>query len=213
MLNNLISALVIGVIGLILLVFGHRWFRVLLPLWAFFVGFSAVTAITAGIFGQNFFSTTIACIPGLILGLLFATLSYLWWSVSVLVWAASVGFALGTGLISALGINSWLTVTLVGVITAILLVIIALRADFIGYLPILLTASAGATMLLAAILLIFGRPVEELGWGSIFSPFASSILAILIWLALAVTGIVIQVTMNNRSLIVDLQQYERVRGA
>ncbi|MCS6847602.1 MAG: DUF4203 domain-containing protein [Anaerolineae bacterium] len=214
MLGNLFSALVLGIIGLALLVFGYRWFRILLPFWAFFVGFSAVTAIVSGIFGQNFFSTAIACIPGVILGLIFALLSYLWWAFVVLFWAASVGFALGAGLISALGVNAWLIVTFFGIAGAIVMAILASRAELKKYLPIFLTASAGATMLLSAILVLFGRPVEELGWGSVYGPLSSggsSILAIVVWIVLAAAGIAIQSGMNNRSLAVDTAQFERAQ--
>lgn len=214
MLGNLLSALVLGIIGLALLVYGYRWFRILLPFWAFFVGFSAVTAIVSGVFGQNVFSTAIACIPGVILGLIFALLSYVWWTFVVLFWAASVGFALGAGLISALGVNAWLIVTIFGIAGAIVMAILASRAELKKYLPIFLTASAGATMVLSAILLLFGRPVEELGWGRVYGPLSSgesSILAIVVWLVLAVAGMAIQSGMNNRSLAVDTAQFERAR--
>ncbi len=214
MIGNLLSALVIGLVGLALLVYGYRWFRILLPFWAFFVGFSAITAIVSGIFGQNVFSTAIACIPGVILGLIFALLSYVWWAFVILLWAASVGFALGAGLISALGVNAWLIVTFFGIVGAIIMAILASRAELKKYLPIFLTASAGATMLLAAILLLFGRPVEELGWGRVYGPLSngdSSILAILVWLALATAGVAIQSAMNNRSLVVNIAQYERMQ--
>ncbi|MFC1463314.1 MAG: DUF4203 domain-containing protein [Candidatus Brachytrichaceae bacterium NZ_4S206] len=214
MLGNLLSALVLGIIGLALLVYGYRWFRILLPFWAFFVGFSAVTAIVSGVFGQNVFSTAIACIPGILLGLIFALLSYVWWSFVVLFWAASVGFALGAGLISALGVNAWLIVTFFGIVGAIVMAILASRAELKKYLPIFLTASAGATMVLSAILLLFGRPVEELGWGRVYGPLSSgdsSILAIVVWLVLAIAGMAIQSSMNNRSLAVDTAQFERAR--
>lgn len=214
MLGNLLSALVLGIIGLALLVYGYRWFRILLPFWAFFVGFSAVTAIVSGVFGQNVFSSAIACIPGIFLGLIFALLSYVWWSFVVLFWAASVGFALGAGLISALGVNAWLIVTFFGIVGAIIMAIFASRAELKKYLPIFLTASAGATMVLSAILLLFGRPIEELGWGRIYGPLSSgdsSILAIVIWLVLAIAGMTIQSGMNNRSLAVDTAQFERAR--
>ena len=214
MLGNIISAVVLGLIGLAMLFFGHRWFRILLPFWAFFVGFSAVTALVSGIFGQNFFSTALACIPGALLGLIFAALSFVWWSLVVLIWAGSVGFALGAGLISALGATGWLIVFLFGLIGAIAFVILASRAELKKYLPIFLTASAGATMVLSAILLLFGRPVEELGWGRIYGPLSSgdsSFLAILVWMALAAAGIIIQSGMNDRKLTVDVAQFERAQ--
>lgn len=214
MLGNILGAIVLGIIGVVLLTNGYRWFRILLPFWAFFVGFSAVTALVSGIFGQNFFSTALSCIPGALLGLIFAALSFVWWSLVVLIWAGSVGFALGSGLISALGASGWLIVFLFGLVGAIAFIVLASRAELKKYLPIFLTASAGATMVLAAILLLFGRPFEELDWGRIYGPLSSgdsSILAIVVWLVLAGVGMGIQSARNNRSLEVDTRQFELQR--
>lgn len=212
MLGNILGAIVLGIIGIALLTNGYRWFRILLPFWAFFAGASFVTALVTGIFGQNIFSTAIACVPAVLLGLLFALLSFVWWSLAVLFWAGSVGAALFAGLLSALGVNAWLLLFLAGVIGAIVFITLAMRADLRRYLPIFLTACAGATMILTAILLLLGRPVEELGWGTIYGPLSSgasgSFLSILIWLVLAGVGMGIQSARNNRSLEVDLAQYQ-----
>jgi hypothetical protein len=215
MLGNILGAIVLGIIGVVLLTNGYRWFRILLPFWAFFVGASFVTALVSGIFGQNFFSTAVACVPAVLLGLVFAVLSYVWWSVAVLFWAGSVGAALFSGLLSALGVNAWLLLFFAGVIGAIVFVVLASRTELKKYLPIFLTACAGATMILSAVLLLFGRPVEELNWGTFYGPLSSgasgSLLSILIWLVLAGVGLGIQSARNNRSLEVDMAQYQLSR--
>lgn len=210
MLGNIFGAIILGLIGLALLVNGYRWFRLLLPVWGFFVGLSIVTALVSGVFGQNFFSSAVACIPGVLVGLVFAALSYLYFSIAVLFWAGSVGFALGAGLLSALGINGWFIVFLAGAVGAIALIILASRADWKKYLPIVLTASAGATMILSAVLLLFGQPLDQLNWNTIFGPLggSGSFLGILIWLVLAGVGMGIQSAMNSRSLTVDMAQYD-----
>lgn len=216
MLGNILGAIVLAIIGAALLFNGYRWFRILLPIWAFFVGTSAVTALVSGIFGQNFFSTAIACIPAVLVGLVFAVLSYVWWSIAVAFWAGSVGFALFGGLLSALGINGWFILLLAGIAGAILFVILAMRTELKKFLPILLTAAAGATMILSAVLLLFGRPLEELNWGTFYGPLASgatsSFWSILIWLVLTGVGIGIQSASNNRSLEVDVARYDVQRA-
>jgi hypothetical protein len=215
MLGNILGAIVLGIVGIVLLTNGYRWFRILLPIWAFFVGASAITALVSGIFGQNFFSTAVACIPAVLIGLVFAVLSWLWFSVAVLFWAGSVGFTLFAGLLSALGVNTWLLLFLAGVAGAIVFVILAMRSDLRKFLPIFLTACAGATMILSAVLLLVGRPVEELNWGTFYGPLSSgasgSLLSILIWLVLAGVGMGIQSARNNRSLEVDMAQYQLSR--
>lgn len=212
MLGNILGAIILALIGAALLLNGYRWFRLLLPIWAFFVGTSAITALVSGIFGQNFFSTAVACIPAVLVGLVFAVLSYVWWTVAVLFWAGSVGFALFAGLLSALGINGWFIVWLAGVVGAVLFIILAMRTELRKFLPIFLTASAGATMLLSAVLLLFGRPLEELNWGTFYGPLASgasgSFLAIVLWIVLTSVGMAIQSASNNRSLEVDMARYD-----
>jgi hypothetical protein len=215
MLGNILGAVIVGLIGLALLTNGYRWFRLLLPVWAFFVGTGLVTALVSGIFGQNFFSTALACIPAVLVGLVFAVLSYLWFSLAVLVWAGSLGFTLFAGLLSALGVNGWLLLLIAGIVGAIVFVGIAARNDFKKYLPIVLTAGAGATMILSAVLLLFGRPLEQLNWGTVYGPLSSgasgSLLSIVLWVVLAVVGIGIQSATNQRTLAVDMAQYELQR--
>ena len=86
------------------------------------------------------------------------------------------------------------------------------------FLPIFLTACAGATMLLSAVLLLFGQPVDQLGWGTLYGPLASgasgSFLAIVIWLVLAGAGMGLQIA-RNKSFEVDMARYEtqRISGA
>lgn len=87
MLGNILGALVLAVIGAALLFNGYRRFRVLLPIWAFLVGYGVIAGLLSAIFGQGFFSTALTIIPGVILGVIFATLSYLWYAFAVLFWA------------------------------------------------------------------------------------------------------------------------------
>lgn len=212
MLGNILGAIILALVGAALLFNGYRWFRLLLPIWAFFVGTSAVTALVSGIFGQNFFSTTVACIPAVLVGLVFAVLSYVWWTVAVLFWAGLVGFALFGGLLSAIGIQGWFILWLAGLVGAIAFIVLAMRTELKKFLPIFLTAAAGATMILSAFLLLFGRPLEELNWGTFYGPLASgasgSFLSILLWLVLTGIGIGIQSASNNRSLEVDMARYD-----
>jgi hypothetical protein len=217
--GNLLSALVLALIGAALLFNGYRWFRVLLPIWAFMVGYGVVAGLLSAVFGQGFFGTALTIIPGIILGLVFAVLSYLWYTLAVLFWAGTVGYAVGAGLLSALGITNWFLVWLVGLIGAVAFIGLATRADFKRFLPIFLTAGAGATLLLSAWLVLRGRPLDELDWGTVYGPLSGgargSWLAILLWLLLAGIGMAAQSATNNRHLEVDLTRYEdrSIQGA
>jgi hypothetical protein len=216
MLGNMLGALVLALIGAALLLNGYRWFRILLPIWAFLVGYGVVAGLMAALFGQGFFGTALTIIPGIILGVIFAALAYLWYALAVLFWAGTVGYVLFAGLLAALGVTNWFLVWVAGLIGAFVFVGMATRSDLKRFLPIFLTSGAGATLLLTAWLVLWGRPVEELNWGTVYGPLSSgasgSWLAILLWIVLTAVGLAAQSATNNRSLEVDLEQDAKQRA-
>lgn len=215
MLGNILGAFILAIFGFALLANGYVWFRLLLPIWAFFVGTGGVTALMTGLLGQSVFVTALACVPAVLVGLVFAVLSYVWWSVAVLFWAGSVGFALFAGLMTAIGFQGWLVPFVAGVVGAVVFIGIASRSELRKFVPIFLTAGAGATMLLTAVLVLFGKPLEQMDWGTFYGPLASgatsSFLAIVIWIVLTGIGIGIQ-SATNKSLEVQMARYETQRA-
>jgi hypothetical protein len=91
-----------------------------------------------------------------------------------------------------------------------------MSANLKQFLPILLTAGAGATMLLGAWLVLWGRPLAEMNWGTIYGPLSGdangSWLAILLWLLLTTIGVSAQSATNNRRMDVELALYEGRRA-
>jgi hypothetical protein len=209
-LGNIVEAIVLAIIGIALLAYGHRWFHFLLPTLAFFLGLKAVTAFISSVIGQNFISSAMACVPGVLVGFAFAIFSHLFFPLAVLFWAGSVGFVLVAGLLTALGVNGLFIVITTGVIGAIVAVVLASRAGFKKYVPVVLTACTGATMILTAVLLLFdhllGELMWSLNWGSLGGGI--SILSVVIFAALAIFGIGNQMLSSNRSLTVDTASLE-----
>lgn len=112
-----IQVICIGVIGILFgltaLFAGYRLFLVLLPIWGFFAGFAIGAQALQALFGTGFLSELTSWIVGLVVGILFAVLSYLFYLVGVAILAGSIGYALGQGssLLSALigtCLPSWL---------------------------------------------------------------------------------------------------------
>lgn len=219
MFGNILGAVVLALIGAALLFNGYRWFRLLLPIWAFLVGYGIVAGLMSALFGGGFIGTALTIIPGLMLGVIFAVLSYLWYALAVLFWAGTVGYVLFAGLLAALGVGNGFIVWLAGLTGAFVFIGLATRSDLKRFLPIFLTAGAGATMLLSAWLVLWGRPVEQLNWGTIYGPLASgasgSWLAVLLWVVLTAVGMGAQSATNKGSLAVDLptEAKPRVQGA
>jgi hypothetical protein len=98
---------------------GYRLFLFLLPVWGFVAGFLLGAQTLQALFGTGFLSEVSSWVFGLIVGLLFAVLSYLFYIVAVAVLAGTFGYALGVGLMGALGIDFGLITWLVGIVLAV----------------------------------------------------------------------------------------------
>ena len=72
--KELLFALIAGGLGVVLLLFGYRLARILIPLWGFFAGFTIGAAAGADAFGATFVGTTTGIVIGLVVGIVFAVL-------------------------------------------------------------------------------------------------------------------------------------------
>jgi Domain of unknown function (DUF4203) len=185
-------------LGILLLFRGYGFFRILLPIWAFLAGFGITASGIASLLGSGFVGTTIGILAGLVVGLVLAALSYLFYFIAVLILGATVGYALGAGLMVALGLTSWIFTVPVGLLFGAVGLVVALLANLQKYLPIVFTALAGATATLAgALVAVGGVSLDQLQGQDLFRPLAgSSWLAIAIWALLAGVGIWVQARAN-----------------
>jgi hypothetical protein len=75
------QSLLVGIIGIALgsaiMLLGYRLALILLPIWGFFAGFLLGAQLLQEFFGDGFLATTASWVVGVVLGLLFAVLSYL----------------------------------------------------------------------------------------------------------------------------------------
>src|SRR3954454_22823153 len=104
------QAIVVGLfailIGLAFVFAGFRLFLILLPIWGFFAGWFFGAQVVATIFGTGFLADVTGIVVGFVCALIFAIASYLWYWLAVTILGASVGYAVGTGLIGLLGISN-----------------------------------------------------------------------------------------------------------
>ena len=82
-----VQALLVGIvaiaIGAAMMLLGYRLALILLPIWGFFAGFIFGAQVLQEFFGDGFLATTASWVVGVVVGLLFAVLSYLFWYVAV----------------------------------------------------------------------------------------------------------------------------------
>jgi hypothetical protein len=144
------------VIGSLLCFRGYAALRVVIAVWGTFVGFMVGAGLVASATGEGLLASGLAWAVGVGVGLLFGALAYLYYAVSVVIGMGAIGFALGTTVMVALGVTwSWLVV-LVGLTVGILLAILAIVGDLPLVILALLGALAGASTIIAGLLLLFG---------------------------------------------------------
>jgi hypothetical protein len=206
-------ALVALGLGAVLLLVGYRFFLLLLPIWGFVAGLWLGAETVSILLGEGFLVSVTGLVVGFVVGLIMAVLSYLFYAVGVLLLGASFGYWLAAGLMYAVGFESGFLVTVVGAITAIIFATLTVMVDVKKHLAIIMTAFGGAGGIALAILLIFGAiTLEQLQAGAAAALAAlieDSVFWLLIWLALAIGGIIFQES-NTREYYIE---YDRQYGS
>ena len=180
-------------LGLIMLLAGYRFFLLLLPFWGFFAGFALGGAAVTAIFGGAFLATITGWAVGFIVGLIFAVLSYFVYFFGVAILAGAIGYMMGFALILAFLPGATLFAFIVGIVTALIAAGVTIGFNLQKWLIIVLTSAGGASTVLTALLLFFGRiELADMTIDPIGPVLADSFLWFLAWMVLAVVGILFQ---------------------
>ena len=181
------EAFLVGLVGVIVgtlvAVFGVRVFFLLLPAWGFIAGFVAGAGAVSAILGEGFAATVLGWGTGIGLGVLFAILAGVFFWASILILAGTVGWALVTGLLLAVGMDPGLLPFLAGLAGAAALVVLAIVIDAPTVYVAVLTSLGGTAYAVAGALLMLGRlGLADLDGGPIAAMRGYPIAA-LAWLA------------------------------
>ena len=154
--EDVVFALLVILAGALFCFFGYLAFRIIIPIWGAVVGFSLGAGLIAATTDEGFLRSGLAWVVAIGLALAFALLAYLFYWVAVVIAMGSIGFALGTSLMAALGVDwNWLVV-LVGVAAGALLAFIAIASDLPMILLVVLSALAGASAVVAGVMVLAG---------------------------------------------------------
>jgi len=91
--------------GLVVLLNGYKLFLILLPIWGFFFGFVFGAQTMEAVFGVGFLATVTSWVVGFVVGAAFAVFSYLFWMAAVAIFSGMIGYAVGVGLMGAIGLD------------------------------------------------------------------------------------------------------------
>lgn len=142
--------------GAAMLLAGQFVLRLILPIWGFFAGFAAGAGFVADVGNDRFLGTVLGWVLGLVFGVVLALLAYFFYAVAVILVMASFGFAIGSGLIVALGIHwNWLAV-LVGLVVGAVVGIASIVANMPMLVLVVLGSIAGAVGVVAGLMLLVG---------------------------------------------------------
>jgi hypothetical protein len=205
---QLIIAIVALLIGAALCLGGWRFFLLLLPIWGFVVGFNVGTDAVSAIFGDGTFATVTSWLVGLILALVFAIFSYLYYYLAVAVLAGAVGYAIGAGAWGLIGNDYGLVAFVIGIAVGVVVAVAALVLNVPKYLVIVLTSIGGAATVLAGWFILIGKvPEDAIQWTQIGALIKDSWFYLIVFIAIAAVGIVVQ--MATTTLGPDRYQFER----
>jgi len=190
---TLVIAILALLVGAAFCFGGFRFFLILLPIWAFLVGFNVGTDAISAIFGDGSFATVTSWVVGFVVALVFAVLSYLFYWVAVVLLGAAVGYAIGASAWGLIGNEHGLVAFVVGIICAFVLGAVTLFLNVPKYLVVLLSAIGGAATILAGWFLLIGQiSSDQVYWTTVGALIKDSWFYLIVFAALAVAGLVVQ---------------------
>jgi hypothetical protein len=155
--SDLLTGALLVLIGALFCFRGYLAMRFVIPIWGAFTGFMVGAGLVASFTDEGFLASVFSWGVGLVVALVFGILAYFFYEIAVLLAMGAIGFALGTTVMTALGITwNWLVI-LVGVIIGVVLAFVAIIGDMPMVLLTILTASAGASTIVAGLFLILGK--------------------------------------------------------
>jgi hypothetical protein len=191
--DDVLVGLLVVVLGAAVCFLGLRLWFLMLPLWGFVAGFFVGAGLITGIFGDGFLSTVTGWVVGAVVGLGFALLAYLIWYAGAIIAAGSLGALAGSGLMSVFDVDTDWLVFLAAAAGALLFALLAFALAIPIWIVLFSTAFAGATGVIAGILLVFDQlDLEDFDRGAAWAVIEDSWFWLIVWTVIAVAGIAAQ---------------------
>jgi hypothetical protein len=209
--------IVLGVLAIIaggaLLVAGQFVLRFMIPIWGFFAGFAFGAGIVAGFADEHVLGTVLGWVLGLVFAVVFAVLAYLYYYVAIVLAMGSAGFAIGSGIVVALGISwNWVAV-LLGLAVGLVLGLLAVFTNLPMIVLVVVGSVAGAVGVTGGLMLLVGSlDSADFSRGDFSDSISNSFGWSLLLLVLALGGIAVQ-AMQRALVSRSIQQtwYAEVR--
>ncbi len=180
--------------GFAMLVAGQFVLRLMIPIWGFFAGFAFGAGLVADFADERVLGTALGWVLGLVFALVFAILAYLYYYVAIVIAMGAAGFAIGSGIVVALGIDwNWVAV-LVGLVLGILVGLVSVFADIPMVMLVVIGSIAGAVGVVGGLMLLFGSlNTADFSRGDFTDTVSNNFLWWLLFVVLVIGGVVIQI--------------------
>jgi hypothetical protein len=180
--------------GIAMLVAGQFVLRLMIPIWGFFAGFAFGAGLVADFSDERFLGTVLGWVLGLVFALVFAILAYLYYYVAIVIAMGAAGFAIGSGIVVALGIDwNWVAV-LAGLVLGILVGLVSVLADIPMIMLVVIGAIAGAVGVVGGLMLLFGSlNTADFSRGDFTDTVSNNFLWWLLFVVLVLGAVVVQV--------------------
>jgi hypothetical protein len=191
--NDAVIGLIAILVGLLACLAGYAVFRVVLPILGFFVGLGLGAQLAARVLNEPYLSSPLAWIIAIVIGLVAATIAFVWWYVSVALTIGGLGYAIGYGGAVGLGVSDSTMLLVAGVVVAVIFALVALLLRVPIFIVILVTAFWGASALIGGVLVLLNR-IEpgQLRNGTVDVVIHSSTLWLAVWVGLGIIGVLVQ---------------------
>jgi hypothetical protein len=184
-----VAGVLVLFLGFVLAFGGYRFCVVLLPVVGFLFGLGFGAQLVQALAGGGVLATLTGWAVGLFFALAFAALSYLVYLFAVSLVAGAAGYALGAGVLQALGFDFGLLVWLGGAAAGVAVAVGALALNVQKYVVIAATAVLGAGLIVGTFLFLFGGlPPAETVANPVRAALQGSPLWLLAFLAIAAVG-------------------------
>jgi hypothetical protein len=200
MLQIVLFSLLAIVIGAALILYGYRIFLVLLPVFGFFAGFWVGASAIQWTLNENFLATLFSIGVGVVLGIIFAIASYAIYFAGVAVVAFAFGAMIAASIMTFIGFEAGAAVSLVALAAGILLAILTFQRNLQKYFIMGIMSLGGGNLVVLGILVLIGQvSLEALrAKGDMIGPvLAAGAVWIIIWLGLAIAGLVFQIRTSS----------------
>ena len=201
------AGLIGSMFGLLLAFAGYRLFLVLLPIWGFFFGLALGADTMQALFGAGFLATVTSWVVGFVVGAIFALLSYLFYMFAVAVVAGSLGYVVSAAILYGIGLNPGFLVWIINMIVAVVFIFVTIRFNLQKWVIIIATSILGAGVVFGTFLMLF-YPVANFMENPVRLALQASPLLMLLFIVLAVAGIVVQYRQNKAFTLDSYNKWE-----